>query len=95
MDRKDILFLKLLKDEQFASAFNIDASKYRSIEDGKRDLQNASVRALAEIVEQMSKKIGVARSDMNSARKTGSVKLPDSDFTPIYKTVISLLSKLN
>ena len=92
-DRKDILFMKILEDEQFASAFDIDASKYRSTEDGKKDLHNAKVRAVAEIVEQMSKKIGVARSNMNTAKKTGAVKLPDADFKPIYDTVISLLSK--
>ena len=93
MNRQDIMFLKILADEQFASAFDIDASRYRSVEEGKKDLRNAHVRAVAEIVEQMSKKIGFAKSNMNATRESGSVKMSSADFTPIYKTVLSLLTK--
>lgn len=93
MDRKDILFLKILADEQFATAFGIDASKYRNLEDGKRELNNANVRAVAEIVEQMSKKIGLVKSDMNVEHKAGPVVLTKADFTPIYNTIVSWLSK--
>lgn len=93
MNRQDILFLKILSDEQLATAFSIDASKYRSIEEGKKDLQNANVRAVAEIVEQVGKKISIAKSNMNAMREDGSVKLPPADFTPTYNTVLALLTK--
>ena len=93
MSRQDILFLKIIEDEQFASAFGIDASRYRSLVDGKKDLQNAYVRAVAEIVEQMSNKTSIAKSNMNTTREDGTVKLSPADFTPIYNTVLSLLTK--
>ena len=93
MSRQDILFLKILEDEQFASTFDIDASRYRSLVEGKKDLRNPNVRAVAEIVEQMSKAINMAKDNMKTRNKTGPVVLTDADFKPIYNTVLSLLNK--
>ncbi len=92
MSKVDNIFLKIISDERLISTFDIVPSKYRSLDDGKRAL-NPYVKAIAEIVDQLNKKISVAKSDMRIRNKVGPVVLDEVDFQPIYKKVLSILSK--
>lgn len=92
MDKLDNLFIRIINDEQLVSSFDIDPSKYESLEDGKKSL-NPQVRAIAEILSQLNKRINEVRADMNLRNKMGPVVLSETDFTPIYKKVVSSFSK--
>ncbi len=92
MSKVDNIFLKIISDERLISTFDIVPSKYRSLDDGKRAL-NPYVKAIAEIVDQLNKKISEAKSDMRIRNKVGPVVLDEVDFQPIYKKVLSILSK--
>lgn len=86
------MFLKIISDERLASTFDIIPSKYPSLNEGKKAL-NPYVKAIAEIVDQLNRKISEVKSDMRIRNEVRPVVLTDSDFKPIYNKVLSLLSK--
>jgi len=92
MNKVDYMFLKIISDERLASTFDIIPSKYQSLNEGKKAL-NPYVKAIAEIVDQLNRKISEVKSDMRIRNEVGPVVLTDSDFKPIYNKVLSLLSK--
>ena len=92
MDKLDLIFTKVISDNAFAKGFDIDASKYSNIEEGKRSL-NPYVRAVAELVETLSKKIGEEESNMRIRNKVGPVVLNESDLQVIYRKIVASLSK--
>ncbi len=92
MNKVDTMFLKIISDEQLSSAFDINPSKYRDLNEGKRAL-NPQVKAIAELIDQLNKKINDVKSDMRIRNKVGPVVLTDTDFNSIYKKVLSMLSK--
>lgn len=92
MNKVDNMFLRIISDEQFASTFDINPSKYRDLNEGKRAL-NPQVKAIAELIDQLNKKINDVKSDMRIRNKVGPVVLTDTDFNAIYKKVLSMLSK--
>ena len=92
MNKLDLIFTKVISDNAFAKNFDIDASKYTSIEEGKRSL-NPHVRAAAELVEMLSKKVGEEESNMRIRNKVGPVVLNESDQQVIYRKIVASLSK--
>ncbi len=92
MNKVDNMFLKIISDERFASTFDVAPSKYRSLDEGKRAL-NPHVKAVAEMVDQLNKKINEAKSDMRIRNKVGPVVFTEADFKPIYNKAVSSLSK--
>lgn len=92
MNKVDYIFLKIISDERLASTFDIIPSKYQSLNEGKKAL-NPYVKAIAEIVDQLNRKISEVKSDMRIRNEVGPVVLTDSDFKPIYNKVLSLFSK--
>lgn len=92
MKKLDLIFCKVINDSAFARNFDIEASKYTTIEEGKRSL-NPYVKAVAELVEMLSKRIGEVESDMRIYNKVGPVVLSDSDLQVIYRKITSSLSK--
>ena len=92
MNKVDVIFLKIISDERLASTYDIEPSKYRSLDEGKRAI-NPHVRAIAEMVDQLNRKINEVKSDMRVRNKVGPVVLTDADFKPIYNKIVSSLSK--
>ncbi len=92
MNKVDNMFLRIISDERLASTFDIVPSKYRSLDEGKRAI-NPHVKAIAEMVDQLNKKINEVKSDMRVRNKVGPVVLTDSDINSIYKKVLSSLSR--
>ena len=92
MSNIDNIFRRVLADEQLVREFNINAARINSVSDGKRAV-NPQVKAIAEILDQLNKKISETKSDMNIRKKSGPVVLADSDFQTIYKKVVAQLSK--
>jgi hypothetical protein len=92
MEKNDTLFLKVINDERLVANFDIVPSKYSCLEDGKKAL-HPQVRAIAEILSQMSKRVNEAKMDLRIRNKIGEVVLDEADFQPIYKKVVSLLTK--
>ena len=72
MNKSDNMFLKIISDERFASTFDVIPSKYKSLDEGKRAL-NPHVKAVAEMVDQLNKKIYEAKDgDMCAIVSIGS-----------------------
>lgn len=92
MKKIDYLFLKIINDERLIATFDIQPSKYKCLEDGKRAL-NPQVQAIAETLSLMNKKISEIKSDMRIRNKVGPVVLNEADYQVIYKKVVSILSK--
>lgn len=92
MAKIDNLFLKIISDEQLTKAYNINPNKYRDLDAGKRAIE-PSVRAIAEMVDLLNKKINDVKSDMRIRNQVGPVILDDAVFQSIYKKVVSTLSK--
>lgn len=92
MNKVDNMFLKIISDERMASTFDIVPSKYRDLGDGRRAL-NPQIKAIAELIDQLNKKISDVKSDMRIRNKVGPVVLTDADFKPIYNKIVSILSK--
>ncbi len=92
MNKLDLIFTKVISDNVFAKNFDVDTSKYTSIEEGKRSL-NPQVRAAAELVEMLGKKIGEEESNMRIRNKVGPVVLNESDLQVIYRKIVASLSK--
>ena len=92
MNKVDNMFLKIISDERFASTFDVVPLKYRSLDEGKRAL-NPHVKAVAEMVDQLNKKINDVKSDMRIRNKVGPVVFTEADFKPIYNKAVSSLSK--
>jgi ribonuclease D len=92
MSKSNNLFLRIIGNENLIAAFDIDPTKYQSIEDG-RNSSNLHVRAIAETLIQMEKVINDAQADMRIRNKVGPVVLTDEDYQPVYKKIVSLLSK--
>lgn len=92
MSKVDNMFLKIINDERLASTFDIVPSKYRSLDDGKRAV-NPYVKAIADIIDELNININKVKEDMIIRNKLGPVVMEDADFQPIYKKVLSLLTK--
>jgi hypothetical protein len=92
VSKTDNLFLRIINDEQLVATFDIDPSRYTCIEDG-RESDHPQVHAIAEIISLMSRKINDTKSEMRIRQKTGPVVFDESDYQPIYKKVVSMLSK--
>lgn len=92
VNKADNIFLKVISDEYLASTFNLEPQRYRSIDEGKRSL-NPYVKAIAEIIDQLNKKISSAKSEMHIRNQVGPVVLDESEFSSIYKKIVSSLSK--
>jgi hypothetical protein len=92
MNTLDNLFLKVINDERLSTAFEMEPGKYSGIEEGKRSL-NPYVRATAELIAQLNLSINEVKSDMRLRNKVGPVVMNESDFQPLYKKVVALLSK--
>lgn len=91
-NKADNIFVKVISDEYLASTFNIEPHKYHSLDEGKRAL-NPYVKAIAEIIDQLNKRISNAKSEMRIRNQAGPVVLDESEFSSIYKKVVSSLSK--
>ena len=92
MGKADKIFLKIINDERLASYLDIVPSKYRSLDEGKKTI-NPHVRAIAEIIDMLNKKINDVKSDMKVRNKVGPVLLDEACFDTIYKKVLSFLLK--
>jgi hypothetical protein len=92
MEKYDNLFLRIINDERLITTFDIEPSKYSCLEDGKK-ASHPQVQAIAEIISQMNRRISDIKSDMRLHNQAGPVVLNETDFQPIYKKIVSLLSK--
>lgn len=92
MNKADIIFQKIINDEYLVSTFDLEPNKYHSIVEGKKAI-NPYVRAIAEIVYQLNERISTVRSDMRIRKQAGPVVLDESEFSSIYKKIVSSLSK--
>ena len=92
MEKVDNLFLKVINDERLIATYDIVPTKYACLEDGKKAL-HPQVRAIAEAISLLNKKINEVKSDMRIRNKVGPVDLDEADYQPIYKKIVSLLSK--
>ena len=93
MSKIDTLFLKIIADERIVSTYGINTSKYRSLAEGKKEILQPQVRAVAEIVEQLNTCINKAKDEMTTRNKVGPVVLNDADFEPIYNKVVAMITK--
>lgn len=92
MSRLEKLFQKVINDETISRTFDIDPSKYPSIDYAKRSL-NPQVKAIVETLLLLDKKIAEEKSEMRIRNKVGPINLDDSDFQPIYRKILSTLTK--
>lgn len=92
MSKIDNIFLKIISDEKLIKAYGINPKMYRDLEAGKRT-GNVYVKTIAEIVDQLNKKINEVKSDMRIRNKVGPVILDDATFQSIYKKAVSSLNK--
>lgn len=92
MSKLDTLFLTIIRDPQFADMIGNDASRVRNIDDGKR-AANKYVRTVAEVLEQLNKKIEEKRMEMRLKQQKGNIVIDTSEYQAIYRKVVSLLTK--
>ena len=92
MSKLDNIFLRIIQDSQFADTIGNDALRIRNLDDGKRAV-NKHIKAVAEVLDMLNKKLAEARSDMSIKGKTGNVVIDDSEYQTIYRKVVSLLTK--
>lgn len=92
MSKLDNIFLRIIHDEQFADTIGDDATRVSSIDEGKRAI-NKDIRAIAEILEHINKKIEAVRSDMRLRGKAGNIVIDDAEYQAVYRKIVSLLTK--
>lgn len=92
MNKVDNMFLKIISDKRLADAFDFDPSSYRSLDEGKRAV-NPYVKAIAEMVDMLNKRISEIKSDMRIRNRVGPVIMNESEYQTIYKKIVSSLSK--
>lgn len=92
MGKLDIIFQRIISDENFASVFDVTPSKYPTIEIGKKAI-HPQVRATAEILDELNKKINEQQSNMRVRNISGPVVIDDVEYQAIYRKIVSSLSK--
>lgn len=92
MAKSDLIFQKIISNERFADAYNITATKYQSLDSGRRALQ-PEVRAVAEIVHDLNIQIDQKKSDMRIRKQSGPVVIDASFFQTLYRKIVSSLGK--
>lgn len=92
MGRLDVIFQKIISDADFASAFNVAPNKYTTVDIGKKSL-HPQVRAVAETLELLNKKINDVQSNMRIHNLSGPVIIDEAEFQAIYRKVVSALTK--
>ncbi|MCH4183499.1 MAG: hypothetical protein LKF48_10130 [Prevotella sp.] len=93
MSKSDVIFKKLIGEERFAKAYNVNPHKYANLEAGLRAYDNVHVQAIATIVHDMNRLISAAASDMNIRKQAGPVSLDESEYRTLYRKIIHLLTK--
>lgn len=91
-NRNDIIFRKIINNERLDNAFDITPSKYPSIDMGRRALQ-PEVKAIAEIIHDLSNQIEQIKADMRVRNQSGTVVIDQSTLQSLYRKVVSTLSK--
>lgn len=91
MNKLDNIFLRIINNRQFGETIGQDAVNIKCIDEGKR-AANKQIRAIAEILDQLNKKIEMAKVDMRIRGKAGVVELDNSEYAPIYKKILSMLT---
>lgn len=92
MSKLDNIFLRIIQDEEFEDTIGNEATRVENLEDGKKSL-NKHIRAIAEILDQLNKKLATVRSDMHVKGKTGNIVIDDAEYQAVYRKIVSLLSK--
>lgn len=92
MSKVDNMFVKIISDKRLADTFDFEPSDYGSLNEGKRAV-NPYVKAIAEMVDMLNKKVSEIKSDMGIRNRVGPVMMNESDFQTIYKKIVSSLSK--
>lgn len=91
MSKYDILFEKIITNEELAEMLGPDARRYKTIADAKKLVLNKRIQAIAEIVNEVGKKYEAKRSEAKV--KLEEVTIDNAEFQAIYRKVVSLLTK--
>lgn len=91
MGKYDILFEKIVTNEEFANELGPDARRYKTIADAKKAVSNKKIRAVAEIISEVGSKFDLKKS--NARIHSEEATLDESEFQSIYRKIVSLLTK--